>query len=262
MNSELSATGTTARIVPLSEGAFTIDKTKRFIPFDTGTDILGDRPAGSLLVEVQPFAVVTPRDVILFDTGLGFEKDGQLQLHNNLLANGIAPAQVTKVCMSHLHKDHAGGLGTKNASGNYELSFPQAVHYIQRKEFEFAMQKGFPSFISEELAFLDRHSQVCWLEGNGTIDNFIRYEVTGAHSPFHQVFWVTDNGQTIFFGGDDAPQLQQMKHKFIAKYDYDGRKCMELRKQWWEQGRQEGWSFLFYHDIGMPVYREETKQGQ
>jgi hypothetical protein len=78
--------------------------------------------------------------------------------------------------------------------------------------------------------------------------------MTAAHSPFHQVFWIVDGDQRIFFGGDDAPQLQQMKSRFVAKYDYDGRRCMELRHKWWEQGAAEHWTFLFYHDISSPVY--------
>jgi hypothetical protein len=49
--------------------------------------------------------------------------------------------------------------------------------------------------------------------------------------------------------------LQQMKNKFIAKYDYDGKKCMELRQQWWQQGKEERWTFLFYHDIKTPVFK-------
>src|SRR5436305_12963498 len=98
------------QIIPLSEGAFTIDKTKRFVPFDTEKDDLQSRPVGSLLVEVQPFAIVTSDDLLVIDTGLGYEKDGVLQIHSNLLNAGIDPAKVTKVLMSHLHKDHAGGI--------------------------------------------------------------------------------------------------------------------------------------------------------
>ena len=79
------------KVIPLSEGAFTIDKTKLFVPFDTGHDDLQQRPVGSLLVEVQPFAVVTTDDVLVFDTGLGFEKDGKLQIHGNLEKAGIDP---------------------------------------------------------------------------------------------------------------------------------------------------------------------------
>ncbi len=45
-----------------------------------------------------------------------------------------------------------------------------------------------------------------------------------------------------------------MKHRFVAKYDYDGKKAMELRTQWWQQGMNEGWIFLFYHDVKNPLY--------
>ena len=64
-----------------------------------------------------------------------------------------------------------------------------------------------------------------------------------------------NNSQTIFFGADDAPQLQQMKSKFIAKYDFDGKKAMQLRQQWWQEGKAQNWTFLFYHDIVTPVYQ-------
>lgn len=240
------------KIIPLSEGSFTIDKTKLFVPFDTDTDDLQARPVGSLLVEVQPFIVVTPEDVLLLDAGLGFEKDGVLQLHRNMMDAGINPSEVTKVLMSHLHKDHAGGVSYKNVSGRYELAFPQATYYIQQKELDFAFEKGPTSYMTGELECLKSASNVVWLDGNGVIDGYIKYELTGAHCPYHQVFWIVDGGEKIFFGGDVAPQLGQMKSRFVAKYDYDGKKCMELRQQWWQQGEQEGWTFLFYHDIKTP----------
>ena len=244
------------KIIPLSEGAFTIDKTKLFVPFDTGKDDLQQRPVGSLLVEVQPFAVVSAEDVLVLDTGLGFEIDGELQIHRNLRAAGIDPAKVTKVLMSHLHKDHAGGMSreVKGRPGIRELSFPNATYYVQRKELEYAYERGPTSYITEELDGLKDAPKVVFLDGNGVLDGYIKYEVTGAHCPYHQVFWIVDGGEKVFFGGDVAPQLQQMKSRFVAKYDYDGKKAMELRQQWWEEGKQEGWNFLFYHDVKMPVY--------
>ena len=105
------------------------------------------------------------------------------------------------------------------------------------------------------MALLDASNVVLLHDDSGIIDNYIHYEITSAHSPFHQVFWIKENNEIIFFGGDDAPQLQHMKHRFIAKYDYDGKKCMELRRKWWEQGQQEKWTFLFYHDVKNPVYK-------
>ena len=89
---------------------------------------------------------------------------------------------------------------------------------------------------------------------SGTIDDYISYEVTAAHSPHHQVFRIEEDDEIIFFGGDDAPQIQQMKHRFVAKYDFNGRKAMELRRKWWEKGKEENWKYLFYHDITTPIY--------
>jgi glyoxylase-like metal-dependent hydrolase (beta-lactamase superfamily II) len=244
------------KIIPLSEGTFTIDQTKLFVPFNKNEDELQERSKGSLLVEIQPFLVITSKDVLLLDTGLGFEKDGSLQLHQNLAAHGFNPSDITKILLTHLHKDHAGGAIKENLiNHSHALSFPNAKYYLQKRELGFAFEKSFPSFITEELEPFKNSNQVEWLTTDeGFINDHIQYKVTGAHSPFHQVFWIKDGQEIIFFGGDDAPQLQQMKHRFIAKYDYDGKKAMELRKKWWEQGEKEHWTFLFYHDVKNAVY--------
>jgi glyoxylase-like metal-dependent hydrolase (beta-lactamase superfamily II) len=244
------------KIIPLSEGSFTVGKTKEFIPFNTATDDLQARSKGSLLVEVQPFAIITSKDVIVIDTGLGFSNKGDtMQIHQNLLDEGINPMEVTKVLLSHLHKDHAGGISKRDEIlGKEFFSFPNATYYVNEKELAFALEKGKPSFSPDEFKILKDSDRVELLNGNGWIDNYIRYEVTGAHSPYHQVFWIEEDGQKVFFGGDVAPQLIQMKTKFVAKYDYDGKLCMELRQKWWEEGSKEGWVFLFYHDIKTPYY--------
>jgi glyoxylase-like metal-dependent hydrolase (beta-lactamase superfamily II) len=245
------------KIIPLSEGAFTIDKTKVFVPFDVEKDDLQERPLGSLLVEVQPFCIVTKKDILLIDTGLGFcNRDGVLQIHQLLVDNGIDPMSITKVLLSHLHKDHSGGVSKEDKIlGHTFLSFPQATYYVNKDEFAYATEKGSPSFTPAEFQILGTADNVIFIEGNGTIDDYITYEVCGAHSPFHQTFMIEEEGEKIFFGGDVAPQLQQMKSRFIAKYDYDGKLCMELRQKWWEQGQQEHWIFLFYHDIKTPLIK-------
>ena len=243
------------KIIPLSEGTFTIDKTKRFVPFDEKEHAIHERPVGSLLVEVQPFVVISSKDILLLDTGLGFEKEGTLQLHKNLMDAGIGPGEVTKVLLTHLHKDHAGAVGIERDGLGGRLSLPNARYYVQRSELTFAFEKGAPSFITEELECLRNNGQVELLDGEGLIDGYIHYQVSGAHSPHHQVFRITEGEEIIFFGGDEAPQLQQMKHRFVAKYDFNGKKAMELRQEWWEQGQKEKWTFLFYHDVKHPVWR-------
>lgn len=243
------------KIFPLSEGEFTIGHDKQFVPFNSQTDELNDRPTGSLLVEVQPFLVVTEKDVIVLDTGLGFANAaGEQQIHENIRKHGYEPEQVTKVLLTHLHKDHAGGVVYKDASGVMKITFPQATYYVYRPEADFALQTGFPSYIAEEIEPLLASTQVQWLDGEtGKIDGYISFTHSGGHCPQHIVFLIAEGDERIFFGGDEAPQLKQMKIKYIAKYDHDGKKAMTLRAQYAEQGRQEGWQFLFYHDVRTPV---------
>lgn len=244
-----------ATIYPLSEGEFTIGRDKVFVPFDPGADELNDRPTGSLLVEVQPFLVVTGKDVILLDTGLGFTcKDGQLQIHHNIHLAGYSAEQVTKVLLSHLHKDHAGGVTYKNEQGVLTPTFPNATYFIYRKEADYALKIGHPSYLPEEFEPIFLSGMVHWLDGEaGKIDEHISFTHSGAHCPEHIVFLIEDGNDKIFFGGDEAPQLKQMKIKYVAKYDYDGKKAMALREHYAVQGRKEGWQFLFYHDVRKPI---------
>jgi glyoxylase-like metal-dependent hydrolase (beta-lactamase superfamily II) len=244
-----------ARIYPLSEGEFTIGRDKVFVPFNPKADELNDRPTGSLLVEVQPFLIVTEKDLIVLDTGLGFnDPSGELQIHHNIRLVGYEHGQVTKVLLSHLHKDHAGGATHKDANGVIKTTFENAQYYIYRNEADYALKVGVPSYIPAEIEPLLSSGQVHWLEGEeGLIDGYIHYTHSGGHCPEHVVYLIDDGNDKVFFGGDEAPQLKQMKMKYIAKYDYDGKKAMNLRAQYAEQGKKEGWQFLFYHDVAKPV---------
>lgn len=242
------------KIIPLSEGWFTVDQTKQFVPFHPTMDTLQQRTAGSLLVEIQPFVVVTSQDVILIDAGLGFLTNGQLQLHATMQAAGIDPHQVTKVILSHLHKDHIGGIAFQQA-GELTAAFPKATYYVQQQELNYALENVGSSYQAPLINWLATYEKTKRLNSTDTIDGYISVALTGGHARFHQAIWIRENGITIFYGGDEAPQLQQMRHRFVAKYDFDGKRAMELRQQWWQEGEKEKWTFLFYHDVKHPTYQ-------
>jgi glyoxylase-like metal-dependent hydrolase (beta-lactamase superfamily II) len=244
-----------AKVFPLSEGVFTIGHDKEFVPFNIDTDILTDRPTCSLLVEIQPFLVVTDKDVILLDTGLGYNTSAGIpQIHENLAAHGFGAGEVTKVLLTHLHKDHAGGILRKHHDGKTSAMFPNAQYYIYGPEAAYALEKGAPSYQNELYADWLSSDQIHWLAGEeGSIEDYIFFKHSGAHSLQHIVFWIKDAEDIIFYGGDEAPQYKQMIMKYVAKYDTDGKKAMELRAQYADQGKSEHWQFLFYHDVKMPT---------
>ncbi|MCO4293227.1 MBL fold metallo-hydrolase [Solitalea sp. MAHUQ-68] len=234
------------KIFPLYEGSFSVDSSKKFIPFNPEVDNPKDRP-GSLFIYVQPFLVQTKNELLLMDAGLGVrEANGELQLYNNIRKAGFEPDDITKVLMSHLHYDHSGGMMYEE-NGNWKLSFPHADYFVQRGEMETGLVKQSKSYTAPVLEHLWRTPNLHLIEGNGKISDEISFELTGGHCEFHQVYLIESEGEKVFFGGDILPEPEQLLRKFIAKYDYDGRKAMELREHYGKLAAENDWTCLFYH---------------
>lgn len=234
------------KALALYEGSYSVDSSKKFIPFDPAIHNPRDRPA-SLFIFVQPFLVKTSNDLIVLDTGLGFKNDsGELLIHENIRKAGYDPNDVSLVLMSHLHFDHSGGMiCTQN--GQVSLSFPNAEYVIQRGEWEAAYSKPSKSYHTEIFDFLQRSGCVHFIEGNGDFNGEISFELTGGHCENHQVFLIREDDETIFYGGDILPEPEQLLRKFMAKYDFDGRRSMELRLEYGKRAAAENWKCLFYH---------------
>ena len=231
---------------PLVEGSYSVDSSKTFIPFDASIHNPKDRPA-SLFIYVQPFLVETGNDLIILDTGLGFQNEqGELIIHQNIKKAGYNPSDVSLVLMSHLHYDHAGGM-VNNIGGQLSLSFPNAEYVIQRGEWEAAYSKPSLSYKTEIFDFVQRSGSVQFIEGSGQFNSEISFELTGGHCEFHQVFLIQEEKEIIFFGADILPEPEQLLRKFIAKYDFDGRRSMELRNEYGLRAVEENWQCLFYH---------------
>jgi len=234
------------QVFTLHEGSYSVDATKKFVPFDPAIHNPKDRPA-SLFINVQPFLVKLNDQLILIDTGLGYsDEEGSLRLHQHIKKAGFAPEDVNLVLMSHLHFDHSGGM-VHHYNDKMELSFPNATYVIQRGEWESAFTSPSSSYHTDIFEFLQRNAQIEFVEGTGKLTNEITYQLTGAHCPFHQVFLIDDGNEKVFFGGDVLPEPEELIRKFIAKYDFDGRKAMELREEFGKQAVAENWKCLFYH---------------
>ena len=234
------------KALALYEGSYSVDSSKTFLPFDPAIHNPKDRPA-SLFIYVQPFLVKTKDDLIILDAGLGFRNDeNELIIHENIRKAGFDPDDVSLVLMSHLHFDHSGGMINKTGD-NISLSFPNAEYIIQRGEWEAAYSKPSRSYKTEIFDFLQRSGSVHFVEGNGKLNDAISYELTGGHCEYHQVFLIKEGTETIFFGGDILPEPEQLLRKFMAKYDFDGRRAMELRQEYGVRAAEGNWDCLFYH---------------
>ncbi|HVV55952.1 MAG TPA: MBL fold metallo-hydrolase, partial [Mucilaginibacter sp.] len=192
-------------------------------------------------------------DLILFDAGLGYKDTrDEMLIHQNIRHAGFEPEDVTLVLMSHLHYDHSGGLVVENG-GKLSPAFPGALHVIQYGEWEAAIMGKSSSSHKEIFEALRGNVKIEFVESSGSLKPGINYEWSGGHCPYHQVFWIEDDGDKCFFGGDELPEPEQLIRKFIAKYDYDGRKAMQLREEYGKKAAEEGYTCLFYHAKSNPI---------
>ena len=245
-------------IIPLSEGTFTVDDSKTFIAFDPNHDQLKERPS-SLLIDIVPFLVATKNDLVVIDPGLGMQNAaGDFMILENIQRAGYSADDVGIVLLSHLHKDHTGGICYGNDPA-FNLMFPKANYYCQDQELEYAFsRKDSPSFAFAKLRYLKDNPRLSLLKGNGYINDDIAFEISGGHTPYHQVFTINTGSTTCFFGGDVLPQPKQLQMRFNAKYDYDGKAAAAKRIEFGNRIAQKGYTCLFFHSGNMPMAKVKT----
>ncbi len=250
-------------VYPLREGLFRVGAGKQFMRASepTGQEIPMQR--GSLLVAVMPFLVVTPSDLVVVDPGLGTLGTNDYVVREQIAAVGYHYDDVTMVLLSHLHKDHAGGSCISDVSAQTtSLMFPRAHYFLQQREAQYAWEKkASPSYNERIVRHLLSSPQTRWLHGSGQITESIYCEVSGGHTPFHQVFHFRLSEGHYFFGGDVVPAAGQLLRRYLAKYDYDAQRSRDLRHQYAHQGAEQGWTFLFFHDAQQPTGRLVRQQG-
>ncbi|UIR56283.1 MBL fold metallo-hydrolase [Sphingobacterium sp. SRCM116780] len=244
----------------LFEGSFSVDASKKFVPFDPAIHNAKDRPA-SMFIHVHPFLIETSDGLVLCDTGLGLTaEDGELLIYKNIKKRGYEPKDVKYVLMSHLHKDHAGGM-VVFVDGVARIAFPEAEYIVQRGEWEDAYSGNNDSYRTDIFDVVQRSGNLHLVEGDGIVNHEISFNLNGGHTRNHQAFHIETGGEHYFFGGDVLPEPEEIFHNYIAKYDYDGRRCKELRQEYWEEGAPKDWIYLFYHSksiaVGKPALRTD-----
>lgn len=233
------------KIIPIKEGNFIADQSKNFKILE------GNQDSKGIKMSIQPYLIIIENDYILLDTGVGWKNnEGELIINEVLDKENIQNTQITKVLLSHLHKDHINGTLVRTDSG-FESNFPNAKIYIQKRELNFAFEsRGNPSFDFEILEALIQQPNIVWMDDDqGKINNEIYYEVVGGHTPFLQVFKIVENNEIAFYGADNLPQESYLKYHVAYKSDFDGKKAMQLRIEWQKEAIENNWKILLYHDL-------------
>lgn len=247
------------QIHALHEGQFTVGSDKDFVPYVKG----GPFPRGTLFISVCPFLVRTPSDILLLDSGLGEWARGRGVefLTEGLQQHGVEREDVTKVLLSHLHFDHAGG-SVYSVDGVWRPTFPNAEYIVQRGELD--APYGEESDHAREIVsdVVEEAGQLALVEGSGFLTDEIEFVHTGGHTRDHQAFRLHTGGRIVVFGGDVLPAPNQINLKFHAKYDFDPERSQKERTRLTQEAADDGHLLLFFHSTSSPAaFVEEGPKG-
>jgi len=239
---------------PLYEGTFSVGLDKKFNRIDRY-----DAPAkGALKISLNPFLITGEERNYLFDVGIGDlgEDTGTDTIKENLAKFGLTEYDITDIFASHLHYDHIGGLAGKG-EGYWELTFPGANLWVSKKGWQKVLNQE--EYSDEELAefihFLDAKANLKFLEESGQPYADITVKKIGGHTEFSQVLLYDDGNYKYLMAGDVLATRGEVNRKFAAKYDFDAKQSMKIRKELTRKAYEEGYTILGYHDSHHPLFR-------
>ena len=204
--------------------------------------------------------VKTPDHNLLIDTGIGnklsdkllsiFQVTKEWSLITELAEVGLTRADIDLVLLTHCDFDHAGGI-VMQSQNKEELSFPNAVHYIQQKEWEDVERpnrRAQSTYWPENFSLLKKKGKLQIISGDREVISGIKLIHTGGHTRGHQMVELCSNGETAVHLGDLSPTHAHTNPLWIMAYDNFPLEVIDRKEEYFNYYQKLDSWFTFYHD--------------
>ncbi|MBR9978116.1 MAG: MBL fold metallo-hydrolase [Bacteroidetes bacterium] len=199
--------------------------------------------------------------VILVDTGVGHKESGKFRdifaidfsvvsLETGLATLGITAEEVTDVILTHLHFDHVGGC-VRNDGGALSAMFPNATHYVQRRQWEWAMtqsERDRASFIADNYLPLREAGILQLLDGEEKIFEEMELHIVDGHTFGQQLVRVRDGDVSLLYAADLIPMSAHLPGPWIMGYDLQPLVTLQEKHDLLTRAVGDGDILMFEHD--------------
>ena len=254
-------------IEQLSEGFFELFEDGTFQKMEPSwLDNLKDDPnigTFTSAIGIDPLLIQKDGINILVDPGLGWGLDSGSNFKNtsNIVTNleifDLAPDQIHKVVLTHLHFDHVAGISYVSDDLATKATFPNAEYIVHRDEWDYALSQIEQSQRMYGVGYrLDEIYKLVAEDRFHFVDNEI-YSVTdgiiaiktGGHTPGHMVIKMKDETKTAYFMGDLVPTEYHLNHYSMKQLDVDPLQAKKAKTLLLRQALKENAVMFFYHSL-------------
>jgi len=187
---------------------------------------------------INAFLVNTGSKLVLIDTGAGaLYGDCCGKLLSNLRAAGYEAGQVDEILLTHLHKDHVGGV-----LHDGKIAFPNAIVRVARVEADYwrsrSKRQAAPEFLhsffdsaAAALAPYEAAGRLRFFNGDAEVVPGIRSLAEAGHTPGHTGYEVESRGQKLLLWGDivHVAPVQLTDPRASVKYDSSDKDAQAAR---------------------------------
>lgn len=192
--------------------------------------------------------VETEGQRILIDAGHGpVYRPAAGQLPRALQESGIAPSSIDTVIITHLHRDHIGGLLDEEG----RPFFAEASHLVRKAEHDYWLGAGADCEVSRlaKKVVQALGDQLHFAESGAVIAPGVTLLDSAGHTPGHMCVDLTSGGEQLIVASDLAnhPVWSIMRPHWHMSLDCDGPMAARTRMRLLGQMADEGLLMAGYH---------------
>jgi len=199
---------------------------------------------------------------ILIDNGIGNKQDekffshyflnGEYSLTGSLAGHGYTPEDITDVFLTHLHFDHCGGTVKNNPDcSGYELTFPNAVHWLCKTQWEWATRpnrREKASFLHENMMPVAESGKLKLFDGPFDLIPGFEVRIYNGHTVGQAIPFIKVGDKTVVFMADTTPTSAHVPIPYIMSYDTQPLISLTEKDAFMNEAADKNYILFFEHD--------------
>jgi glyoxylase-like metal-dependent hydrolase (beta-lactamase superfamily II) len=253
------------QLFPIHTGNFKLDGGAMFgvVPKMIWNKVYPADENNMINLSMRCLLVVEGDRKILIDNGIGEKQDekffshyylnGTQNLIDSLREAGFSPEDITDVLLTHLHFDHCGGtVKFRNDRSGFELTFPNATHWISKPQWEWANhpnRREKASFFHENMIPIAESGKLKLFADPFELIPGFDVRIYNGHTVGQAIPFVKTGNKTVVFMADTTPTSAHIPLPYIMSYDTQPLISLTEKEAFMKEAVEENYILFFEHDV-------------